>query len=114
MGALYDRAHTKDPTWHFGSFIIDDPLADIHTIRQAFQCPVLISLWRLQHARHKNLVSKCSDIEKRSAMAKFLGDAISNICRGSVLSSSKHIQISMIYLSGRLVFTSIRTYLVPC
>ncbi|CAO2167533.1 unnamed protein product [Urochloa humidicola] len=83
MGALYDRAHTKDPTWQLGGFIIDDPLADIRTIREVFQCPVLISLWRLRHAWHKNLVSKCSDIEKRSAMAKFLGDAISSICRGS-------------------------------
>ncbi|CAL5066662.1 unnamed protein product [Urochloa decumbens] len=83
MGALYDRAHTKDPTWQLGGFIIDDPLADVRTIREVFQCPVLISLWRIRHAWHKNLVSKCSDIEKRSAMAKFLGDAISSICRGS-------------------------------
>jgi len=82
MGALYDRAHTKDPTWQLGGFIIDDPLADVRTIREVFQCPVLISLWRIRHAWHKNLVNKCSDIEKRSAMAKFLGDAISSICRG--------------------------------
>ncbi|CAD6226395.1 unnamed protein product [Miscanthus lutarioriparius] len=83
MGALYDRAHTKDPTWHLGGFIIDDPLADVHTIREVFHCPVLISLWRIRHAWHKNLVNKCSDIEKRSAMAKRLGDAISSICRGN-------------------------------
>ncbi|PWZ41793.1 hypothetical protein Zm00014a_008110 [Zea mays] len=36
-----------------------------------------------RHAWHKNLVNKCSDIEKRSAMAKRLGDAMSIICRGS-------------------------------
>ncbi|RCV09907.1 hypothetical protein SETIT_2G067700v2 [Setaria italica] len=83
MGALYDRAHTKDPTWQLGGFIIDDPFADVRTIREVFQCPVLISLWRIRHAWHKNLVNKCSDNEKRSAMAKFLGDAISSICRGS-------------------------------
>jgi hypothetical protein len=51
--------------------------------REVFQCPVLISLWRIRHAWHKNLVNKCSDNEKRSAMAKFLGDAISSICKGS-------------------------------
>jgi hypothetical protein len=51
--------------------------------REVFHCPVLISLWRIQHARHKNLVNKCSDIEKRSVMAKCLGDAISIICRGT-------------------------------
>ncbi|KAF8677907.1 hypothetical protein HU200_046392 [Digitaria exilis] len=83
MGALYDRAHAKDPTWQLGGFIIDDPLADVRTIRELFQCPVLISLWRIRHAWHKNLISKCSDVGKRSAMAKFLGDAISSICRGS-------------------------------
>lgn len=33
MGALYDRARTKDPTWQLGGFIIDDPLADVRTIR---------------------------------------------------------------------------------
>uniref|UniRef100_A0A0A9E773 SWIM-type domain-containing protein n=1 Tax=Arundo donax TaxID=35708 RepID=A0A0A9E773_ARUDO len=83
MGALYDRAHTKDPTWQLGGFIIDDPLADVRTIREVFHCPVLISLWRLRHAWHKNLVNKCSDIEKRSGMAKRLGDVISEICRGN-------------------------------
>ncbi|XP_062189637.1 uncharacterized protein LOC133892717 isoform X1 [Phragmites australis] len=87
MGALYDRAHTKDPTWQLGGFIIDDPLVDVRTIsmlsREVFQCPVLISLWRIRHAWHKNLVTKCSDIEKRSAMAKRLGDVISSICRGN-------------------------------
>ena len=51
--------------------------------REVFHCPVLISLWRIRHAWHKNLVNKCSDIEKRSTMAKRLGDAISSICRGN-------------------------------
>lgn len=83
VGALYDRAHTKDPTWQLGGFIIDGPLTDVRTIREVFHCPVLISLWRIRHAWHKNLVNKCSDVEKRSAMAKRLGDAISIICRGT-------------------------------
>ncbi|GJN24783.1 hypothetical protein PR202_gb12546 [Eleusine coracana subsp. coracana] len=83
MGALYDRAHTKDPTWQLGGFIIDDPLADVRAIREVFKCPVLISLWRIRHAWHKNLVNKCSDIVKRSAMAGRLGDIIFSICRGN-------------------------------
>uniref|UniRef100_A0A0D3GNT6 SWIM-type domain-containing protein n=2 Tax=Oryza barthii TaxID=65489 RepID=A0A0D3GNT6_9ORYZ len=33
MGALYDRVRTKDPTWQLGGFIIDDPFADVRTIR---------------------------------------------------------------------------------
>jgi hypothetical protein len=51
--------------------------------REVFKCPVLISLWRIRHAWHKNLVSKCSDIEKCSSLAKRLGDIISSICRGN-------------------------------
>ncbi|KAG8081135.1 hypothetical protein GUJ93_ZPchr0007g6371 [Zizania palustris] len=83
MGALYDRVRAKDPTWQLGGFIIDDPLTDVRTIREVFQCPVLISLWRIRHAWHKNLMNKCPDIEKRPVMAKRLGEVICNICRGN-------------------------------
>ncbi|CAN6194479.1 unnamed protein product [Urochloa humidicola] len=34
IGVRYDRAHTKDPIWQLGGFIIDDPLADVRTIRK--------------------------------------------------------------------------------
>uniref|UniRef100_A0A0D9VYW7 SWIM-type domain-containing protein n=2 Tax=Leersia perrieri TaxID=77586 RepID=A0A0D9VYW7_9ORYZ len=83
MGALYDRVRTKDPTWQLGGFIIDDPLADVRTIREVFQCAVLISPWRIRHAWHKNLMNKCPDNEKRPMMAKRLGEVICNICRGN-------------------------------
>ncbi|XP_047056295.1 uncharacterized protein LOC124662512 [Lolium rigidum] len=83
MGALYDRVRTKDPTWQLGGFIIDDPLTDVRTIREVFHCPVLITIWRIRHAWHKNLLDKCSDFEKRSMMAKRLGNVISSICRGN-------------------------------
>uniref|UniRef100_A0ACD5XJC1 Uncharacterized protein n=1 Tax=Avena sativa TaxID=4498 RepID=A0ACD5XJC1_AVESA len=83
MGALYDRVRTKDPTWQLGGFIIDDPLTDVRTIREVFHCPVLITIWRIRHAWHKNLMSKCSDLEKRSVMAKRLGNVLSNICGGN-------------------------------
>lgn len=33
MRALYNRVHTKDPLWKLAGFIVDDPLADILTIR---------------------------------------------------------------------------------
>lgn len=83
MGALYDRVRSKDPTWQLGGFIIDDPLTDVRTIREVFQCPVLITLWRVRHAWHKNLMNKCSDFEKRSMLAKRLGEVISSICGGN-------------------------------
>lgn len=51
--------------------------------REVFHCPVLITIWRIRHAWHKNLLDKCSDSEKRSMMAKRLGNVISSICRGN-------------------------------
>ncbi|XP_072955921.1 uncharacterized protein [Typha angustifolia] len=83
MGALYDRVHMKDPTWQLGGFIVDDPLADLLTIREVFQCSILISFWRVRHAWHKSLLKKCSETDVRVAMARQLGLAVSNICRGS-------------------------------
>lgn len=35
MRALYNRVHTKDPSWKLAGFIVDDPLADTLTIRLA-------------------------------------------------------------------------------
>lgn len=36
MRALYNRVRTKDPTWKLAGFIVDDPLADVPTIRLVF------------------------------------------------------------------------------
>lgn len=33
MRALYNRVRTKDPSWKLAGFIVDDPFADILTIR---------------------------------------------------------------------------------
>lgn len=33
MRVLYNRVQTKDPTWKLAGFIVDDPLADVLTIR---------------------------------------------------------------------------------
>lgn len=33
MGVLYDRVRSKDPTWKLAGFIVDDPAADVLTIR---------------------------------------------------------------------------------
>lgn len=108
MGALYDRVHSKDPTWKLGGFIVDDPSADVRTIRfltdisssyryivlkgtivwyfhicrEVFQCSVLISFWRPRHAWHKNLLEKCSETEMCVEISRRLGEIVSNICRG--------------------------------
>lgn len=83
MGALYDRVHSKDPTWKLGGFIVDDPSADVLSIREVFKCSVLISFWRIRHAWHKNLMEKCSQTEMRVEMSRRLGEAVSNISRGN-------------------------------
>ncbi|KAI8028329.1 hypothetical protein LOK49_LG02G00805 [Camellia lanceoleosa] len=82
MRALYNRVHTKDPMWKLAGFIVDDPLADILTIREVFQCSVLISFWRVRHAWHKNLIKRCSEIEMRAEISRRLGQAVYSICRG--------------------------------
>ncbi|XP_019436196.1 PREDICTED: uncharacterized protein LOC109342694 [Lupinus angustifolius] len=33
MRALFNRVHTKDPTWKLAGFILDDPLYDVPSIR---------------------------------------------------------------------------------
>ncbi|KAL8155470.1 uncharacterized protein LOC141664713 [Apium graveolens] len=83
MRALYNRVCTKDPTWRLAGFIVDDPLIDISAIREVFQCSVLISLWRVRHAWHKNLIKKCPEIEMRAEISRQLSQSMQQICRGS-------------------------------
>lgn len=82
MRALYNRVCTKDPTWKLAGFIVDDPLIDISTIREVFQCSVLICLWRVRHAWHKNLVKKCPEIGMRAEISRLLGRALHNMSKG--------------------------------
>lgn len=81
MRALYNRIRTKDPTWKLAGFIVDDPSADIHTIRDVFQCTVLICFWRVRHAWHKNLLKKCLVTEMRIEISRRLGQTVDSICK---------------------------------
>ncbi|KAG2394382.1 uncharacterized protein HKW66_Vig0182400 [Vigna angularis] len=100
MRALYNRVHTKDPTWKLAGFIVDDPLYDILAIRtlwgacvvcfcgdaitaddwDVFQCTVMISFWRVRHLWHKNLV-KCLKSDMLIKISRRLGCIVDNICR---------------------------------
>ncbi|KAL3502187.1 hypothetical protein ACH5RR_036636 [Cinchona calisaya] len=82
MRALYNRVCTKDPSWKLAGFIVDDPSADIHAIREVFQSSVLVCFWRVRHAWHKNLMKRCSAVEMRADIAKKLGQTVTNFCRG--------------------------------
>ncbi|XXG44588.1 hypothetical protein AAC387_Pa01g4347 [Persea americana] len=79
--ALYNRVHSKDPTWKLAGFIVDDPATDILTIREVFQCSISICFWRVRHAWHKNLVAKCSETETCADIMRRLGQAINGICK---------------------------------
>ncbi|KAF8074437.1 hypothetical protein N665_1102s0020 [Sinapis alba] len=81
MRALCNRVHAKDPLWKVAGFIVDDPFADIITIRDVFQCPVLFSFWRVRHAWHKNIIKRCPETETRVEISRHLGQAIDKICR---------------------------------
>ncbi|XP_059461660.1 uncharacterized protein LOC132190634 [Corylus avellana] len=82
MRALYNRVRTKDPTWKLAGFIVDDPLADVLTIRDVFECSVLICFWRVRHIWHKNLVKKCLATEMLVEISRRLGQAVDKICQG--------------------------------
>lgn len=57
MRALYNRVHTKDPTWKLDGFIVDDPLYNVLTIRLAIY---IFSIFLLKLCRLKlsNSISK--------------------------------------------------------
>ncbi|XP_042515530.1 uncharacterized protein LOC122089860 isoform X2 [Macadamia integrifolia] len=80
--ALYNRVHSKDPTWKLAGLIVDDPCTDILAIREVFQCSVLICFWRVRHAWHKNLLKKCSETEICVEISRRLGEAVYSICKG--------------------------------
>ncbi|PIA58558.1 hypothetical protein AQUCO_00500465v1 [Aquilegia coerulea] len=80
--ALHRKVHSKNPEWKLAGFIVDDPLLDVLTIREVFQCSVLISFWRVRHAWHKNIMEKCLEVDMRSEMLGRLGKAIYSICKG--------------------------------
>ncbi|KAJ1412848.1 Zinc finger, SWIM-type [Sesbania bispinosa] len=80
MRALYNRVHTKDPTWKLAGFIVDDPLYDVLAIRDVFQCSVLISFWRVRHLWHKNIM-KYLETGMQIKISRQLGWIVDNICR---------------------------------
>ncbi|CAM8901784.1 unnamed protein product [Rhodiola kirilowii] len=82
MRALYNRVRTKDPSWKLAGFILDDPSVNVLTIRDVFQCTVMVSFWRVRHAWHKNLMKKCLDVDIRVKVFEQFGQAVQSLCRG--------------------------------
>ncbi|KAH9324532.1 hypothetical protein KI387_004710, partial [Taxus chinensis] len=73
MGALHDRICAKDPLWKLNGFTVDDAATEISAIRDMFQCPIFLCVWRVRRAWLKNITNKCSNIEVRREMFKRLG-----------------------------------------
>nr|GEV53054.1 zinc ion binding protein [Tanacetum cinerariifolium] len=82
MRALFNKVCIKDPTWKLFGFIVDDPLTDVLTIREVFQCSVLVCFWRVRHACLKNLMKRCLDMQTRANLSKALGQIVKDISKG--------------------------------
>ncbi|XP_058074764.1 uncharacterized protein LOC131223372 isoform X2 [Magnolia sinica] len=76
MGSLADRIRAKDPRWRLHAFLIDEPSLDISTIRDIFQCRVLLSLWHVRRAWMRSLLKKCCNFEVQREMFKQLGQVL--------------------------------------
>ncbi|GLJ23594.1 hypothetical protein SUGI_0446820 [Cryptomeria japonica] len=83
MGTLHDRVRAKDSTWRLNGFIIDDASIEISVIRDVFQCTILLCLWRVRHAWHRNIIKKCANAEMQREMLKRLGHIMYNTWSGS-------------------------------
>ncbi|KAJ0090163.1 hypothetical protein Patl1_12843 [Pistacia atlantica] len=73
IGPLAERIRTKDPRWRLNAFLVDDPSFDISTIRENFQCRVLLCIWHVRHAWIRNLLKKCYNLDVQREMFKHLG-----------------------------------------
>eukprot|EP01018_Ginkgo_biloba_P040165 Gb_09265 [translate_table: standard] len=84
MGALYDRVCAKDSTWRLNGFIVDDASTEFSIIRDVFQCSILLCLWRVRRAWHRNIIKKCANVEMQREMFKRLGHIMYNTWSGAV------------------------------
>ncbi|CAN1849694.1 hypothetical protein LINPERHAP1_LOCUS39493 [Linum perenne] len=109
MRRLFNRVRAKDPTWMLAGFIIDDPLMDIITIRDVFQCSVLLSFWRVRHSWHKNLLKRCTETESLE-ISQRLGVIIDDICRGRTNMGNWTTALKTLPLAGQETSAALEFY----
>ncbi|CAN1304296.1 hypothetical protein LINPERPRIM_LOCUS26144 [Linum perenne] len=109
MRRLFNRVRAKDPTWMLAGFIIDDPLMDIITIRDVFQCSVLLSFWRVRHSWHKNLLKRCTETESLE-ISQQLGVIIDDICRGRTNMGNWTTALKTLPLAGQETSAALEFY----
>ncbi|KAI6680081.1 hypothetical protein NL676_033962 [Syzygium grande] len=76
IGPLAKRIYTKDPTWQLSSFLVDDCSFKVSLIREAFQCQVLLCLWRVRRAWIRNLLKQRCDSGVQREMFRLLGSIL--------------------------------------
>ncbi|XP_010249825.1 PREDICTED: uncharacterized protein LOC104592258 isoform X2 [Nelumbo nucifera] len=73
MGSLVERIRAKDPRWRPNAFLLDDPSFKALTVREAFQCRVLLCLWHVRRSWIRSLLKKCYNFDVQREMFKYLG-----------------------------------------
>ncbi|XP_038898352.1 uncharacterized protein LOC120086027 [Benincasa hispida] len=76
LGLLAERLHVKDPTWRMDTFLLDNPSFEVSTIREVFQCRVLLCIWHVRHSWIRHLLKKCSNLDVQREMFKQLGKVL--------------------------------------
>lgn len=76
LGLLVERLHEKDPTWRIDTFLLDNPSFEVSTIREVFQCRVLLCIWHVRRSWIRNLLNKCSNLDVQREMFKQLGKVL--------------------------------------
>ncbi|BBN68773.1 SWIM zinc finger family protein [Prunus dulcis] len=59
--------------WRLDAFLVDDPSFEISIIREAFQCRVLLCIWRARHSWIRRLLKTCCNFDVQREMFKHLG-----------------------------------------
>ncbi|KAL3650852.1 hypothetical protein CASFOL_007255 [Castilleja foliolosa] len=76
LPSLVERIRGKDTRWKPNAVIVDDPVLDVSVIREAFQCRVLLCLWRVRRGWLKALLRYCKSFEVQREMFKHLGNIL--------------------------------------
>ncbi|KAL3500469.1 hypothetical protein ACH5RR_039562 [Cinchona calisaya] len=69
---LVQKIRTKDPRWRPNAFLMDDPAYEA-SVREAFQCHVLLCPWHLRRSWVKSLLKNCCNSDTQRDLFKHLG-----------------------------------------
>ncbi|KAI3771225.1 hypothetical protein L6452_02384 [Arctium lappa] len=76
IGSISERIRSRDPRWKPSAVLVDDPCFEPSIIREAFQCQVLLCLWRVRHGLVKRLVKSCCNFDVQHQILKHAGHII--------------------------------------